>query len=154
MVEPDGETDAIARQIVDVAFHLHRDIGPGLLESAYETLLSAKLMEIGSVVERQVTMDVVYEGILLSSAFRIDLLVNRSIVVEIKSVEKTLPIHSKQLLTYLRLGGFPLGFVINFGTAMFKDGIRRLINSDALLASSRLGANPLEFANSGENNAP
>ncbi len=154
MVEPDGEIDAIAQQIVDVAFHLHRDVGPGLLESAYETLLSAKLIEIGLVVERQVTIDVIYDGILLSSAFRIDLLINRSIVVEIKSVEKTLPIHSKQLLTYLRLGRFPLGFVINFGTAMFKDGIRRLINSDALLASSRLGANPLESDKSGENNAP
>lgn len=143
MVEPDREIDAIARQIVDTAFHLHRDVGPGLLESAYETLLSAKLTEIGLAVERQVTKDVVYEGIFLPSAFRIDLLICQSIVIEIKSVEKTLPIHSKQLLTYLRLGGFPLGFVINFGTALFKDGIRRLINSDALLASSRLGANHL-----------
>jgi iron complex transport system substrate-binding protein len=153
MVEPDRELDTIARQIVDVAFHLHRDVGPGLLESAYETLLSAKLTQMGMAVERQVTIDVTYDDILLTSAFRIDLLVNRSIVIEIKSVEKALPIHSKQLLTYLRLGGFPLGFVINFGTAMFKDGIRRLINSDALLATSRLGANPLETGNSGNTNA-
>ncbi len=153
MVEPDGKLDAIARQIVDTAFHLHRDVGPALLESAYETLLSAKLTETGLIVERQVTKDVVYEGILLASAFRIDLLVNRSIVVEIKSMEKTLPIHSKQLLTYLRLGGFPLGFVTNFGTAMFKDGIRRLINSDALLASSRLGANPSQSESAGETDA-
>lgn len=154
MVEPDGELDAVARQIVDTAFHLHRDVGPGLLESAYETLLSAKLTEIGMAVERQVTMDVVYEGILLSSAFRIDLLVERALIIEIKSTEKTLPIHSKQLLTYLRLGGFPLGFVINFGTAMFKDGIRRLINSDALLASSRLGANPSQSDSAGQTDAP
>jgi len=141
MEEPDANLDAIARQIVDTAFRLHRDIGPGLLESAYETLLSAKLTAIGLHVERQVIMDVVVDEIHLASAFRIDILVERSIIIEVKSVEKTLPVHVKQLQTYLRLGGIPLGFVINFGTAMFKDGIRRLINSDALLASSRLGAN-------------
>lgn len=141
MEEPDPQLDAWARDIVDTSFRLHRDVGPGLLESAYETLLSAKLTAIGLSVERQVTIDAVVDDIRLAAAFRIDLLVNRSIVVEIKSVEKTLPIHAKQLHTYLRLGGFPLGFVINFGTAMFKDGIRRLINGNALLASSRLGAN-------------
>ncbi len=141
MEEPDRHIDALARQIVDVAFRLHRDVGPGLLEAAYETLLSAKLTARGLEVDRQVAVDVVYQGITLPAAFRMDLLVNRSVVIEIKSVEKTLPIHSKQLLTYLRLGGYPLGFVINFGTAMFKDGIRRLINSDPLLASWRLGAN-------------
>lgn len=141
MVEPDAQLDAIARQIVDISFQLHRDIGPELLESAYETLLSAKLTASGMDVERQVAVDVVVDGLRLNSAFRIDLLVNRAIIIEVKSVEKTLPVHSKQLLTYLRLGGFPLGFVINFGTAMFRDGIRRLINSDALLAPSRLGAN-------------
>jgi iron complex transport system substrate-binding protein len=141
MEEPDAGLDAIARQIVDVAFRLHRDLGPGLLESAYESLLSAKLTAIGLNVERQVTIDAVIDEIHLPSAFRIDLLIDHLIVIEVKSVEKTLPIHFKQLQTYLRLGGFPLGFVINFGTAMFKDGIRRLINSDALLASSLLGAN-------------
>jgi iron complex transport system substrate-binding protein len=141
MAEPDAQLDSVARQIVDTAFRLHRDIGPGLLESAYETLLSAKLTAIGFSVERQVSIDAVVDDIHLASAFRLDLLVNRSVVIEIKSVEKTLPIHAKQLQTYLRLGGFPLGFVINFGTAMFKDGIRRLINSDALLAPSPLGAN-------------
>lgn len=141
MEEPDANLDAVARQIVDVAFRLHRDVGPGLLESAYETLLSAKLTALGLPVERQLTIDAVIDDIHLPSAFRIDLLVDQSIVIEVKPLEKTLPIHAKQLQTYLRLGQFPLGFVINFGTAMFKDGIRRLINSDALLASSRLGAN-------------
>jgi iron complex transport system substrate-binding protein len=141
MEEPDARLDAIARKIVDTAFRLHRDVGPGLLESAYETLLSAKLTALGLQVERQVTTDAMIDDIHLPSAFRIDLLVDQSIVIEVKSVEKTLPIHAKQLKTYLRLGQFPLGFVINIGTAMFKDGIRRLINSDALLASSLLGAN-------------
>lgn len=141
MEEPDPQLNAWARDIVDAAFRLHRDVGPGLLESAYESLLSAKLTAIGINVERQVTMDAVVDDIRLTAAYRIDLLVNRSIIIEVKSVEKTLPIHAKQVQTYLRLGGFPLGFVINFGTAMFKDGIRRLINGDAILAASRLGAN-------------
>ncbi len=141
MIEPDGELDAAARRIVDVAFNLHRAVGPGLLETAYETLLASKLAQAGFDVQRQVSIDVVLDGISLPSAFRIDILVNRAVVIEVKSTEKTLPVHSKQLLTYIRLGNFPIGFVVNFGTAMFKDGIRRLINSDALLASSRLGAN-------------
>lgn len=141
MVEPDGRVDAIARQIVDIAFNLHRAVGPGLLETAYETLLATKLAQAGFDVARQVPIDVIYDGISLPSAFRIDILVDQTLVVEVKSVEKTLAVHSKQLLTYLKLGNFPIGFVINFGTAMFKDGIHRLVNSDALLASSRLGAN-------------
>jgi iron complex transport system substrate-binding protein len=141
MREPDERLDATARAIVDTAFRLHRDIGPGLLETAYETLLSAKLTAIGLNVARQVTLDVIVDDIHLPAAFRADLIVDHVIIIEVKSVEKTLPIHAKQLQTYLRLGGFPLGFVINFGTAMFKDGIRRLINSDALLAPSPLGAN-------------
>lgn len=141
MIEPDGELDAAARRIVDVAFNLHRAVGPGLLETAYEALLASKLAQAGFDVQRQVSIDVVLDGISLPAAFRIDILVNRAVVIEVKSTEKTLPVHSKQLLTYIRLGNFPIGFVVNFGTAMFKDGIRRLINSDALLASSRLGAN-------------
>lgn len=141
MIEPDGELDAAARRIVDVAFNLHRAVGPGLLETAYETLLASKLAQAGFDVQRQVSIDVVLDGISLPAAFRIDILVNRAVVIEVKSTEKTLPVHSKQLLTYIRLGNFPIGFVVNFGTTMFKDGIRRLINSDALLASSRLGAN-------------
>ncbi len=141
MVEPDERLDTAARTIVDIAFKLHRAVGPGLLESAYETLLATKLAQAGLEVERQVAVDVVYDGIALLSAFRLDILVNHAIVIEVKSVEKSLPVHAKQLLTYLKLGGYPLGFVVNFGTAMFKDGIHRLVNSDALLAPSRLGAN-------------
>jgi GxxExxY protein len=141
MVEPSRELDAAAEKIVDLAFHLHRAVGPGLLETAYETLLAAKLAQAGFSVERQVPIDVIYDGIRLPSAFRLDILINQSIVIEVKSVEKSLPIHPKQLMTYLKLGNFPLGFVINFGTAMFKDGVDRRINSVALLASSRLGGN-------------
>ena len=143
MVEPDASLDAVARILVDTAFRLHRDIGPGLLESAYESLLAAKLAGVGLDVQRQVSIDASFEDIHLVAAYRVDLLIERSIVVEIKSVERSSPAHAKQVLTYLRLGGFPLGFVINFGTPMFKDGIKRLINSAVPLASWRLGANNL-----------
>lgn len=141
MMEPDPRLDAIARLVVDTAFRLHRDLGPGLLESAYEALLSAKLVSLGLNVDRQMPVDAVFEDVVLPAAYKLDLLVERCIVIEIKSVEHTTPAHAKQVLTYLKLGGFPLGFVINFGTPMFKDGIKRLINSSAPLASWRLGAN-------------
>jgi iron complex transport system substrate-binding protein len=142
MMEPDADLDAVARTVVDTAFHLHRDLGPGLLESAYEALLAARLARDGIAVDRQVPVNACFEGVVLSAPFKIDLLVERRIVVELKSDETTSPANAKQVLTYLKLGGYPLGFVINFGTPMFKDGIKRLINNTAPLASWRLGANP------------
>ncbi len=141
-MEPHADLDALARAIVDTAFRLHRDLGPGLLESAYEALLAARLKRDGLTVERQVSIDACFDGIVLIAAYKIDLLIERSIVIEIKSVERASPVHAKQVLTYLKLGGFPLGFVINFGTPLFKDGIKRLINKTAPLATWRLGANP------------
>lgn len=144
MKGPGAELDALARTVVDTAFRLHRDLGPGLLESAYEILLAARLSRDGIVVDRQVPVDASFEGVVLPAAFKIDLLVERRIVIELKSVEKTAPAHAKQVLTYLKLGGYSLGFVINFGAPLFKDGIKRLINNSAPLASWRLGANPKE----------
>ncbi len=143
MMEPDAGLDSIARTVVDTAFRLHTGLGPGLLESAYEALLAAKLERLGLHVRRQVAIDARFEDVELPGAYRIDLLIEGSIVVEIKSSERTSPAHAKQVLTYLKLGHFPLGFVINFGTPMFKDGIKRLINSNVPLASWRLGANNL-----------
>ncbi|WP_026091851.1 GxxExxY protein [Porphyrobacter sp. AAP82] len=141
MIEPHADLDALARTIVDTAYRLHRDLGPGLLESAYEALLAARLERDGILVDRQVPVDAKFDGIVLPSAYKIDLLVERSIVIEIKSVERASPAHAKQALTYIMLGGFPLGFVTNFGTPMFKDGVKRLINNTAPLATWRLGAN-------------
>lgn len=141
MIEPHADLDALARTIVDTAYRLHRDLGPGLLESAYEALLAARLERDGILVDRQVPVDAKFDGIVLPSAYKIDLLVERSIVIEIKSVERAPPAHAKQALTYIMLGGFPLGFVTNFGTPMFKDGVKRLINNTAPLATWRLGAN-------------
>ena len=135
------EIEHICYLIVDAAFKLHKDIGPGLLESAYETILAAKLEYIGLVVDRQVPIDIQYEQVHLPAAFRVDLLVEKRVILEIKSVEKTLPVHAKQVITYLRLTNLTHGFVINFGTPMFKDGIKRLLNDRPSSVSSCLRAN-------------
>lgn len=135
------EIEHICSLIVDAAFKLHKDIGPGLLESAYETILAAKLEDIGLVVDRQVPIDIRYEQVHLRAAFRVDLLVDKRIILEIKSVERTLPVHAKQVITYLRLTNLTHGFVINFGTPMFKDGIKRLLNDRPSSVSSCLRAN-------------
>ena len=137
------DIEDICNIIVDCAFKLHVDIGSGLLESAYEAILAAKLQSRGLNVERQVAIDIEYDGVELPAAFRLDLLVADSVILEIKSVEKTLPVHAKQLITYLRLTNLSHGFVINFGTAMFKDGIRRLVNDRTSSVSSRLRANKI-----------
>ena len=135
------EIEHICSLVVDAAFKLHRDIGPGLLESAYEPILAAKLEDIGLVVDRQVPIDIQYEQVHLPAAFRVDLLVDKCVIIEIKSVEKTLPVHAKQVITYLRLTNLTHGFVINFGTPMFKDGIKRLLNDRPSSVSSCLRAN-------------
>ena len=135
------EIEHICSLVVDAAFKLHKDIGPGLLESAYETILAAKLEDIGLVVDRQVPIDIQYDQVHLPAAFRVDLLVDKRIIIEIKSVEKTLPVHAKQVITYLRLTNLTHGFVINFGTPMFKDGIKRLLNDRPSSVSSCLRAN-------------
>lgn len=114
-----------------------------MLESAYEAILFAKLTASGLKVDRQMPINIEYDGIKRENAFRIDLLVEDRLVVEIKSVEQTLPVHAKQLLTYLRLMDLPLGLLLNFGCAAYRDGIRRLVNNHKDFASSRLRANQL-----------
>ena len=118
----------IARILVDVAFKIHTTLGPGLLESVYETVLFYELTRRGLKVLRQVGIPLVYEGMLLEEAFRADLIVEDKVVVEIKSVEQIAPVHKKQLLTYLRLADKRLGLLINFGEALIKDGITRVVN--------------------------
>jgi GxxExxY protein len=135
------DVDEIAAAVVDTAFKLHRDLGPGLLESAYELILSQKLLSIGYDVDRQMPINIRYDGLNIEHAFRIDLLINKQLIVEIKSTEQTLPVHSKQVITYLRLMNLSVGLIVNFGTATFKDGVRRLVNNHQNFASSRLRAN-------------
>lgn len=113
---------------VDCGYRIHRDLGPGLLESAYETLLAAGLSRRGVAVERQVILALRHDGIVVDNAFKIDLLVENSLVIEIKSTERIAPVHGKQVLTYLRLAKLPLGLLMNFGQATFKDGLRRIAN--------------------------
>lgn len=125
----DGDrTEALASVVVDLGFHLHKDLGPGLLESAYETLLYEKLRQHGIPVRRQVSIPLKHDGIFVENAFKIDLLIDDLLVVELKSVERLQPIHSKQLLTYLRVMELPLGLLMNFGQALFRDGTKRVAN--------------------------
>lgn len=135
------EIEHICSIIVDAAFKIHKDIGSGLLESAYEVILAAKLQSTGLTVDRQVPIDIEYDAIRLPSAFRVDLLIEKRIILEIKSVGKTLPVPAKQVITYLRLTNLTHGFVLNFGTPLFKDGIKRLLNDRPSSVSSCLRAN-------------
>ncbi|MBX9896902.1 MAG: GxxExxY protein [Qipengyuania sp.] len=107
---------------------MHRDLGPGLLETAYEALLASQLARRGIPVARQVVLPLNYDGVVVDNAFRIDLLVDDRLIVEIKSVERLAPVHGKQLLTYLRLTGKPLGLLLNFGEVLFKNGVKRVAN--------------------------
>jgi len=117
------------------------DLGPGLLESVYETVLAGRLLGSGFSVERQRAVDIEFEGQRFEAAFRIDLFVEGSVLIEIKSVERLNAAHAKQLLTYLRLTKQPLGLLINFGGATLKEGFKRLVNDYDPSASLRLCAN-------------
>jgi len=118
----------IAKQIVDAAYKIHTTLGPGFLESVYETVLAYELATRGLNVTRQAAVPVAYEQISFDEGFRADLVVEGKVIVELKSVEKVAPVHKKQLLTYLRLADKRLGLLINFGEALIKDGITRIVN--------------------------
>ncbi|WP_322963573.1 GxxExxY protein [Sphingomonas fuzhouensis] len=130
------DIDLVSGDVVDVALRLHRELGPGLLESVYEIVLAARLAAMGYSVARQRSIDIEFEGVRIEGAFKIDLLVDERLVVEIKSVERLAPVHAKQLLTYLRLTGQPVGLLINFGGETLREGIRRLVNNHTPSASS------------------
>ncbi len=122
------DLEAIASEVVDCGFQLHNDLGPGLLESAYEALMAAELHRRGLSVARQVAVPLSYKGVVVDNAFKIDLLIEQKLIVELKSIDRLAPVHGKQVLTYLRLMSLPLGLLMNFGQATFKDGIRRIAN--------------------------
>lgn len=122
------ELNQVSGQIVDAAFHIHSKLGPGLLESVYEVILAKELERRGLFVERQKVVPIEFEGLHFEEGFRADLIVERAIVIELKSVETLAPIHYKQLLTYLRLLDYRLGLLINFGASLLKDGIKRIVN--------------------------
>ena len=129
------DIERICSDVIDVSLRLHRDLGPGLLESVYETVLAAKLTSMGYRVVRQQPIDIEFEGLRFVGAFRIDLLVEERFLIEVKSVERLSNAHVKQLLTYLRLTKQPLGLLINFNGATLKEGLRRVINGHQPFAS-------------------
>jgi GxxExxY protein len=120
--------NAVAREIVDAAYRIHSRLGPGLLESVYETVLAHELDRRGLHTNRQQPIPVVYEGVQLDTGFRADLIVEEKVIIEIKSIEALAPVHKKQLLTYLRLADKRLGLLINFNVNLIKDGITRIAN--------------------------
>ena len=119
----------IATNIVHTAFHIHRDLGPGLFESVYERIMEAELSKRGLTVARQKPIPIVYHGVHFEAGFRCDLLVEGKVIVEVKSIETLHAVHRKQVLTYLRFADKQLGLLINFNVALIKDGIVRLVNA-------------------------
>ncbi|MBV9490279.1 MAG: GxxExxY protein [Verrucomicrobia bacterium] len=122
------DEDAIGTLLLDAAFKIHRQLGPGLLESAYEAILVYELKGCGLTVRQQVLVPIVYEQLTLHQGYRADLIIEDRVIVEIKSIEFLQPVHTKQLLTYLRLARKRLGYVLNFGQYKLKDGISRVLN--------------------------
>ncbi len=118
----------IGEAVLGAAIKVHSAVGPGLLESVYETCLTHELRIQGFDVQRQVALPVEYDGQRIDAGFRLDILVAEKVVVEVKAVERTAPIHTAQILTYLKLGGFKLGYLLNFNVVHMRDGIKRLVN--------------------------
>jgi len=117
----------ITEQVIGAAIQVHRTLGPGLLESAYEACLAFELTKRGLRVDRQKPLPIVYDEVRIDCGYRLDLVVGEQVIVELKSVEKLLPIHEAQLLSYLKLSGCPVGLLINFNVPLLKNGIRRMV---------------------------
>lgn len=138
---PPREIDDITGGIVDSAVKLHMKLGPGLLESVYESILARSLQRRGLTVERQKAVRFEYDGLVFDDGLRLDLLVEGQVIVELKSVEELAPVHFKQVLTYLRLTNLHVALLINFGAARLKDGLHRIVNALPASRSSHLGVN-------------
>ncbi len=143
MPGPDKPLDEITGEIVDAAYRLHKGLGPGLVESVYETVLARDLERRGLRAARQEPVSFDYDGLHFDNCLRVDLLVESRIVVEIKSVDHALPIHRKQLLTYLRVMRLPVGLLINFGKPTLREGLQRIVNHLQPSASPALRVNHL-----------
>jgi iron complex transport system substrate-binding protein len=132
------DVDEVSGAIVDCAYHIHKELGPGLLESVYEAVLAKRLQQLGFSVERQKPIPFEFDGLVFEEGFRVDLLVERVVVVELKSVERMARVYPKQLLTYLKLMNLHVGLLINFGAATLKEGLERVVNNHVPSASSPL----------------
>jgi GxxExxY protein len=121
------EVENVARTVVDSAFRVHSQLGPGLLESIYEECVAHELKKIPLKVDRQLTVPIVYDGICFETGLRLDMLVEDCVLVELKAVDKVIPVHHAQVLSYLKLCGLRLGLLINFNVPLIKDGIKRIV---------------------------
>ncbi len=122
------DIERLPREAVDCGFKIHTELGPGLLESVYEGLMSRMMEKRGFAIERQKPISFEFDGVTYDDAFRTDILVQGALLIEVKSVERTAPVHIKQVLTNLRLTKLPLGLLMNFGLATFKEGVQRIAN--------------------------
>jgi GxxExxY protein len=136
--------DQITRRIIGAAIEVHRHLGPGLLESAYETCLAYELKQLGFRVEQQKPLPVVYKDVKLDCGYRLDLVVEDAIILEVKAIEQLAPIHDAQLLSYLRISGLKVGLLMNFHVRVLKNGLKKIVNEfpdSAFSASSAVKMN-------------
>ena len=124
------DENAIGTIVVDCAVKLHKSLGPGLLETVYEAVLAKQLVRAGLVMDRQKPIPIEFDGLKFDEGFRADLVVNGLVILELKSIEEVHPVHKKQLLTYLKLTNLKLGYLLNFGDELMKNGITRIINGN------------------------
>jgi GxxExxY protein len=134
-------TEDLARIVVDCGYRLHKELGPGLLESVYEVVLQKMLEDQGLSVKRQFPVPIKVFGFSFEEGFRADLIVEDALLIELKSVSQLAPVHSKQVITYLRLLDLPLGLLINYGAETFKEGIKRIVNGPQDFTNSTLVIN-------------
>ena len=135
------DLEEIASIAVDCAFHIHKELGPGLLESVYEVVPASSLTQRGLTVERQKIIPIEYKGVVLAEGFRADIVIEGRVPIEVKSTERNAAVHAKQLLPYLRLAKQPLGLLMNFGCETFREGLKRVVNGHDSFAPSRLRVN-------------
>jgi len=123
------DNDPLTEKVIGLAIEVHRQLGPGLLESAYEECLCYELAQAKFVFERQVALPVIYKSVRLDCGYRLDVVVEKRLILELKTVERLLPIHEAQVITYMKLSGIPIGLLLNFNSVVLKQGIRRLMLS-------------------------
>ncbi len=135
------DLNELSEIIIGKAIEVHRELGPGLLESAYESCLAFELLQEGFNIDRQKPLPVIYKGTIIDCGYRLDMVIEDAIIIEFKSVERVMPVHKSQILSYLRLSGLSLGLLINFNVELLKQGIHRVVNNfndSAISATSAL----------------
>ena len=132
--------DQVTRKIIGAAINVHRALGPGLLEGTYEACLAYELVQLGLKVERQKELPVHYRGVIIDCGYRLDLLVEDEVVIEVKAVEQLLPVHQAQVMSYLRMSGFRVGLLLNFNVRVLKQGLKRIVNEFPSSAISAVSA--------------